>query len=224
MDVALEKTSAFGICQQAILGIVGAGGFGREVAAFATAIHNNCAFVQSGRPERDEINGLPWCSVDRFISEHASKNYVIAIASSTVRERLANELDASGCVAFTLIAPNAHIGTHGIEIGLGSIICPFASITTDAKIGRHFHGNIYSYVAHDCVIGDFVTFAPMVCCNGNVHIGDHAYIGTGAKILQGKPGKPIRVGRAAVVGMGAVVIEDVPDGATVVGCPAKRVR
>ncbi len=68
----------------------------------------------------------------------------------------------------------------------------------------HFHANLYSYVAHDWVIGDFVTFAPGVKCNGNIIIEDHAYIGTGA-----------------VVGMGAVVTKDVPAGATVVGNPAR---
>lgn len=41
--------------------------------------------------------------------------------------------------------------------------------------GRHFHANLYSYVEHDCVIGDFVTFAPGVKCNGNVVVEDYAY-------------------------------------------------
>ena len=43
-------------------------------------------------------------------------------------------------------------------------------------------------------IGDYVTFAPGVRCNGNVHIGDHAYVGAGAIIRQGKPGEPLRIG------------------------------
>ena len=101
------------------------------------------------------------------------------------------------------------------------ILCGFATITSNATIGRHFHGNIYSYVAHDCVIGDFVTFAPGVKCNGNVHIEDHAYIGTGAVLRQGEPGKPLIIGAGAVVGMGAVVTRDVPPGVTVDGNPAK---
>ena len=95
------------------------------------------------------------------------------------------------------------------------------TLTSNIRIGRQFHANIYSYVAHDCVIGDFVTFAPGVKCNGNVVIEDHAYIGTGAVIKQGRPGQPLVIGRGAVVGMGAVVTRDVPAGATVVGNPAK---
>jgi acetyltransferase-like isoleucine patch superfamily enzyme len=94
-------------------------------------------------------------------------------------------------------------------------------VTASARIGRQFQCNIYSYVAHDCVFGDFVTFAPRVCCNGNVHIGDGAYIGTGAVLKQGTSAKPLVIGRGAVVGMGAVVTKDVPDGAIVVGNPAR---
>ncbi|MRA52829.1 acetyltransferase, partial [Escherichia coli] len=77
-----------------------------------------------------------------------------------------------------------------VDIGEGAILCGFTHLTSTIRIGRHFHANIYSYVAHDCVIGDFVTFAPGVMCNGNVHIDDHAYIGTGAILKQGTPDKP----------------------------------
>ena len=74
------------------------------------------------------------------------------------------------------------------------------------------------------MIGDFVTFAPRRRCNGNVHIGDHAYIGTGAVIRQGRAGAPLRIGEGAVVGMGAVVIDDVAPGMTVVGVPARPLK
>jgi acetyltransferase-like isoleucine patch superfamily enzyme len=61
----------------------------------------------------------------------------------------------------------------------------------------------------------------MVCCNGNVHIGDGAYVGTGAVLRQGTSEKPLVIGENAVIGMGAVVTKDVAPGTTVVGNPAK---
>jgi acetyltransferase-like isoleucine patch superfamily enzyme len=71
------------------------------------------------------------------------------------------------------------------------------------------------------VIGDFVTLAPGAKINGNVVVQDHAYIGTGAMIRQGRPGEPLVIGEGAIVGMGAVVTRSVPPGVTVVGNPAR---
>jgi len=50
-------------------------------------------------------------------------------------------------------------------------------------------------------------------------IGDNVFIGAGARVLGG-----IRIGDNAVIGANAVVIHDVPDGATVVGIPAKVIK
>ena len=91
------------------------------------------------------------------------------------------------------------------QIAEGSALSPFVSITSNIKIGKCFHANLYSYVEHDCIIGDFVTFALGVKCNGNIHIHDHAYIGAGAMIKQGTPDQPLVIGEGAIVGMGAVV-------------------
>ena len=106
-------------------------------------------------------------------------------------------------------------------IGEGSKIFPQVYIGDRVNIGK----NVILYpgvkVYHDCVIGDFVTFAPSVHCNGNVHIHDHAYIGTGAILRQGTPDKPLTIGAGAIVGMGAVVTKDVPPGVTVIGNPAR---
>lgn len=110
------------------------------------------------------------------------------------------------------------------EVGEGAVLCDFVTITANAKIGKSFQANIYSYVAHDCVIGDYVTFAPGVHCNGNIHIGDYAYIGTGAVFTQGKNDKPLTVGEGAIVGMGAVVTKPVPPYTVVAGNPAKPIR
>ncbi|MCC6200767.1 MAG: acetyltransferase, partial [Moraxellaceae bacterium] len=43
----------------------------------------------------------------------------------------------------------------------------------------------------------------------------------GAIIKQGSPGKPLVIGKGAIVGMGAVVTKDVAPGVTVVGNPAR---
>jgi serine O-acetyltransferase len=50
-------------------------------------------------------------------------------------------------------------------------------------------------------------------------LGSNIFIGAGAKLLGG-----IKIGDNVKIGANAVVLEDVPDGATVVGIPAKAVK
>lgn len=209
-----------------LYGLVGAGGFGREVIPLAAEmlarLHPSrdfeLVFVIEGAGT-GTVNGHRVLSAQEFHASDHERHFNIAIADHLVRQRIAGEFIARGARPFSIVAANAVSLSHN-EIGEGAILCPFVTVTSNARIGRFFHANIYSYVAHDCVIGDFVTFAPDVHCNGQVTIEDHAYIGTGAIIRQGTHEKPIVIGRGAVVGMGAVVTKSVEPGSTVVGNPA----
>ncbi len=211
-----------------IYGLVGMGGFGREVIPMAhsylaaTNRPNNyeLVFVVENLENETVINGYRVISDKVFLSCNADQKYFnIAIADSKVRERIANKMMSSGIIPFPIIASNNIIYDNN-TIGEGAIFCGFTMVTSNVKIGCFFHANIYSYIAHDCVIGDFVTFAPNVHCNGRVVIEDHAYVGTGAIIKQGNDDRPIIIGKGCTVGMGAVVTKSVRPFSTVIGNPA----
>ena len=207
------------------IGVYGASGFGKEVMPlvrqqFPTLKKEQFVFIDDGQAG-GSLNGYPVLTYINFINSSAThKAITIAIANSVVREKLVARLNEDGVQHLAVQAGNTVI-LDEVEIGEGSLLCPFTCLTSNIKIGKFFHANIYSYVAHDCVIGDYVTFAPGVKCNGNIHIEDHAYIGTGAIIKQGTPDKPLVIGKGAIVGMGAVVTKSVPAGVTVVGNPAR---
>ncbi|KXZ66906.1 putative acetyltransferase EpsM [Acinetobacter venetianus] len=150
----------------------------------------------------------------------SSKHVVIAIANSRIREKIALQLQQDEIKMWSICADNVVLMDE-VDLGEGSALSPFVTVTSNIRIGKCFHANLYSYVEHDCLIGDYVTFAPGVKCNGNIHIHDHAYIGAGAVIKQGTPNQPLVIGQGAVVGMGAVVTKSVPAGVTVVGNPAR---
>lgn len=208
-----------------LIGIYGASGFGKEVMPlvrqqYPQISQDNFVYIDDGS-NLEHLNEYKVLNYQQFLQHPATQKAVtIAIANSQVREILAAKLEQDNLNIINVIANNA-LQFDNIIIGKGSIICSFVHFTSNIKIGRSFHANIYSYIAHDCLIGDYVTFAPRVSCNGNVHIHDHAYIGTGAVIRQGTPDKPLIIGKGAIVGMGAVVTKDVPAGFTVVGNPAK---
>jgi sugar O-acyltransferase (sialic acid O-acetyltransferase NeuD family) len=167
------------------------------------------------------VSGIP---VLRYIDWSASafgrRLVSVAVADSSVRKALVARCELDGIGFFEVRAASVVL-LDSVRIGVGAILCPYVTLTSNITIGRHFHCNLYSYVAHDCVIGDFVTFAPGVKCNGNVVIEDDVYVGTGAVIKQGKPGSPLVIGRGAIIGMGAVVTRNVAAGETVVGNPAR---
>ncbi len=172
-------------------------------------------------PPAPEVNGQRVLSYREWLSIPADERWVtIAIADSRVREEIARRCSRDG-VRFLDVRASNTVVMDDVQLGNGAILSPFVTLTSNVTIGVHFHANLYSYVEHDCVIGNFVTFAPAVHCNGNVVVEDHAYIGAGAVIRQGRPGAPLVIGRGATVGMGAVVTRSVPPGATVVGNPAR---
>ena len=204
-----------------LIGVFGAGGCGRGVLPLVRASAAGDVVFVDDAAQPASINGARVLGWQEFCeASAASRQIVLAVASSAARESLAKRCSAAGIGFASVVAANCVV-MDAVEMGEGAILSPFATITSNVRIGRHFHANLYSYVEHDCVIGDFVTFAPRVSCNGNVHIGDHAYIGSGAVLRQGAPGKPLVIGRGAVVGMGAVVTKDVAPGVTVVGNPAR---
>ena len=212
---------------RSLFAVYGASGCGRGVMPLARAQLQLQGIDAAQLVFLDDQSNASWVNGHRVMryedfakKDAGPRQAVIAIANSAVRERLALRFVDDGVMPWTVAAANV-VRMDEVLLGGGAVLSPFVTLTSNIRIGQHFHANLYSYVEHDCVIGDYVTFAPGAKCNGNVVIEDHAYIGAGAVIKQGRPGRPLTIGRGAVVGMGAVVTRDVPAGTTVVGNPAR---
>lgn len=200
-----------------LIGVYGAAGCGRGIMPLLRAQYSEAELVFIDDVQAPgHVNGHDILAWTDFLDRHAREKAVsIAIAASGIRQTLSEK-----CANFNIPLIEARAATvvqmDDVIIGNGACLSPFVTLTSNIRIGRCFHANLYAYVEHDCVIGDFVTFAPGAKINGNVTIGDHAYIGSGAIIRQG-----LTIGAGAIVGMGAVVTRDVPSGETVVGNPAR---
>ena len=83
-------------------------------------------------------------------------------------------------------------------IGYGTKISNQVQIAHGAKIGKNCRICGHAQIPR-CVIGDNVTVCPSACLKTGVTVGDNAYIG-----------------------LGAVVVKDVPEGALVYGNPARE--
>ena len=200
-----------------LLGIYGAAGFGREIFPFVRqkANQNDSIVFIDDNIVQEAVNGCSIVRVSEFFQNLTIEKYVsIAIANPQIRKNLDQEITKNGIRPLNVLGPFVSI-LDEVEIKDGHTLCGHVMITSNVKIGRCFHANMNSYVAHDCVIGDYVTFAPGVKCNGNVVIEDEVYVGTGAVIKQGTPDEPIVIGKGSFIGMGALVTKCIPPGSFV---------
>jgi sugar O-acyltransferase (sialic acid O-acetyltransferase NeuD family) len=203
--------------------IVGAGGFGREVFAAVAAINHAglqfevLGFIDDGDPDPDLLQRLG----ARLVGDSdgvfpSGTEYVIGIGDPATRRRIDAKLTASGLSPCRpIVHPRAWIGPD-VVLGLGTVVCAGASVTTNVRIGRHVHVNPNATIGHDCRIGDFVTITPLCAVSGSVTLEDEVELGAASTILPG-----LRVGRSALVGAGAVVTKDVNPRVVVVGVPAR---
>lgn len=197
------------------LGIIGAGGHGREAHAVAVAAGRwtSIEFFDDASGDAERLGRLGSAVIGAVRDALTADELVIAIGDPTTRRSIDEQLgEHDGAI---IVDPSARVGTD-VELGSGVLVYPHATVTTNVRIGRHSHINCGSVVSHDVRIGNHVSLSPGVLLNGNVIVEDGAFLGTGAIVIPG-----VTIGQGAVVGAGAVVTADVPAKSTVVGVPAR---
>ena len=115
----------------------------------------------------------------------------------------------------TVVHPAAWVSPSA-RLGEGTVVMAGAVIQTGATVGRHCVINSGAVIEHDVRVADHVQIAPGVVVGGGARVGEASFIGLGARVRD-----HVTVGGGCVVGMGAVVTGDVPDGARVLGMPAR---
>ena len=117
-----------------------------------------------------------------------------------------------------VIHPSAVVSLD-VQMDEGVQVMAGAVIQTGSKIKKNTIINTKVSVDHDCVIGSHVHLAPGVTISGGVQVADDVHIGAGATIIQ-----EIRIGKKCLIGAGSLVLNDVKDGATVFGVPAREAK
>lgn len=207
--------------------IIGASGFGREVAWLVErinkteAVWNLCGFLDDNETLQGTcVNGYPVLGTTEDAGKFPEAFFVCAVGASRTRENIVSRVKQSNpAIRFaTLIDPSVE-KSDLVQIGEGTIICAHTIITVNISIGSHVIINLDCTIGHDAVLRDFVTLYPSVNVSGMTSIGRCAELGTGMQIIQGKA-----VGEYAIVGAGAIVVKDIPPKCTAVGSPAKPIK
>ncbi len=123
----------------------------------------------------------------------------------------------------TLIHTTSTLGNcraANLSASKGTILAAGSRITNNVTVGDFCFLGVNSILGHDCIIEDYVSLMPGAAVSGNVKIGNGAYIGSNASIRQGTPAKKVFIGENTIIGMGAVILTDVPENHIALGVPA----
>jgi sugar O-acyltransferase (sialic acid O-acetyltransferase NeuD family) len=204
--------------------IVGAGGFGREIAWLVEEINATrrayelLGFLDDGTTNTAE--GYPiLSSVEQWIAKpETGVELVCAMGDPFTRFRIVRRLATVGARFATLIHPEAR-RSRWVEVGAGSMICAGNILTTNITLAEHCLVNLDCTIGHDSILGAFSSLMPGVHVSGEVRLGEGVYVGTGAAIING-----VEVGEWTTIGAGAVISSSLPARVIAVGVPAKPIK
>ena len=136
---------------------------------------------------------------------------------------IASVLDEATLESGADVGPFSHL-RPGAHVGRGSHVGNFVEIK-ESTLGRGVKAGHFSYIG-DAAVGDGANIgAGAVTANYDgaakrrTEIAEGAFVGSDTVLVA-----PVRVGRGARTGAGAVVTRDVADGDTVAGVPAKPTK
>ncbi len=205
--------------------IFGAGGFGREVVWLTEDINryrktfNIIGFIDE-QPSliKQELNGYPVVGGINYLRDNPDVAVVITVGDPVARLKIFKKIKGFNLKYPNIIHPSVLKGRH-LTMGVGNIICAGCILTENIHIGSFCQFNLKTTIGHDANLSDFTTSACSVDFAGHSSTGVGVYCGNKSTILPS-----VRVGAFSIIGAGAVVNRDIPEGVVAVGVPAKIIK
>lgn len=197
--------------------LLAASGLARE-AAFAAQYEYNIVGILDDDVSLcgSTVAGIPVLGALALAAEFDAA-LVLCIGSGVGRRAVARRLATLGVghERYASIIDESVRIPPSCTVGTGSILLAGSVLTTDVSVGNHVVVMPHATLTHDTAIADYVTLAAGVSLGGGVRLGEAAYLGMNASVRE-----RTTIGAAARVGMGSVVVADIPAGETWVGVPA----
>jgi sugar O-acyltransferase (sialic acid O-acetyltransferase NeuD family) len=205
--------------------IIGAGGFGREVLAWARQ-SAGCGtewtikgFIDDNP---DAIAGLrvaaPWIGRIEDHQPAADEVFICAIGIPALRRKCYERIEARGGRFVSLVHRTAVVGDE-VEFGDGVILCPCAVVSGYNKIGKGVVVNMHATIDHDANVGDWTQVNCHCDITGGVQVGSEVWFGSHVAVAP-----RVRIGDRAYLGIGSAILRDVDADTKVFGLPARRVE
>lgn len=201
--------------------IIGAGGFGLEVAAYAKDCISSGwegielkGFLDDTKDVGSTHAGLPILGkTDAQIDSNAL--YSIAIGTPQARKNISEAYENNGAKFVSILHPASYIA-QSAQIEDGTIAAPFSFVGPEAHIGKQCLLNIYSSVAHESRIGAYSVFGPYAGTHACAQVGAGCFLGAKTVIT-----RDIKMGKQVKVAAGSVIYSHSEDNTEAMGNPAR---
>lgn len=203
------------------IGLIGGGGFAKEVAEIAELSGFEIAGYFSDLPGNAKWLYLGKLSeAEKFKEKMHFALCIGAVNGVGLRKRreIIHSLKEKNLIFETLISPRAVISA-GVQLGLGVIVAHGVILSVDASIGDFCILNTGAVVGHDAKVGFNSILAPLCFLGGSVEIESDVLVGPNSSILELK-----KVGSKSVIGAGAVVHRSIKPNTTLMPINTKAIH
>ena len=190
------------------IGIIGTGGFSREIISHMKNIQSKKEILTDLR-NNSKYKNINDINLDDY-------NLMIGIGDPNVRKDIYNIIKEHKIFSY-IHDKNNLLDIDTIHINEGSFISKGAVLTTNIKLGICCHINLNSTIGHDVTIGDFFTCSPGVNISGNCNIGNNVFIGTNATVKEN-----ITICDNVIIGMNSNVNKDITEPGIYFGNPIRK--
>lgn len=174
-------------------------GFGGHAKSIADCIERMEVYHIAGYTDwEDNVSKYKYLGTDdnlERIFESGVKKAVLGVGylgKGQLRQRLYNRLKEIGFELPVIIDPSAIVSETAV-IGEGTFIGKSAVINAEAVVGKMAIINTRALVEHECVVGDYVHMAVASVICGQVKVGEAAFIGANATVIQCMEIEPGRI-------------------------------
>ena len=164
------------------------------------------------------VGGVPVLGTIAAAAEHPDAAFLVCAGRGTSRAAIVERLAGLGVDDeryATFVHPQVSVPST-CRIGCGSVLLAGTVLTTDVGVGRHVVVMPNVTLTHDDLVSDFATLCAGVSLGGHVVVEPYAYLGMNSSVRE-----HTTVGARAVLGMGAVLLSDLPHDQTWTGVPAR---
>jgi sugar O-acyltransferase (sialic acid O-acetyltransferase NeuD family) len=141
--------------------------------------------------------------------------FLCAVGNNHHRAEVVQRVLALGWKPLSVIEPSVMLA-RDVTIGPGTYVAAGSTLSPDANVGSHVILNLKCTIAHHSHVEDFAQVSPTACVSGYCVVKKGAMLGSNAVV-----GPRIVIGAWSTLGASSFAVEDVPDGATAMGNPAR---